>query len=458
MGIDPVATARRLASEPIDAADTDRCALLLDTSRRMRCWLDALDASITNRHNELRTLAAAASQPVAPPVEDVVSKHCGVSAAEGRKRGRRGNTITDAPLFGDALASGDVVAEHIDALGTVTDQLDDQTKAAFLEREAELLAQATNTTPAQFGRKCRDLARSLERKAGIERNKQQRRDTFLSHRINPETGMHEGRFAFHPELGNQIFNAIQHEVSALVAAGNDRGVDRQQLAAVALGNLVTGGHHATRALEADITVIIDATTLTTGELHEHSVCETTDGAVLPPASILRLLCNGSITPVITGADGVPINVGRTRRQATRAQRRALRSMYRTCAFKGCEIGFERCEIHHIVPWETSSHPVHAARRLTSHRSSHAPVRVVCFSTVRNDSTKAVRVNRGVAVRAVLIGRRECRLSPRVRHLRRAGRRAGSGCETDIATVRAPAHPVCAPSTPPSVPNPWPRRC
>ena len=26
-------------------------------------------------------------------------------------------------------------------------------------------------------------------------------------------------------------------------------------------------------------------------------------------------------------------------------------MYRTCAFNGCDITFNRCEIHHIRPWE-----------------------------------------------------------------------------------------------------------
>ena len=59
------------------------------------------------------------------------------------------------------------------------------------------------------------------------------------------------------------------------------------------------------------------------------------------------MCNGFITPVILGEDGVPINVGRTHRTATRAQRRALRTIYRTCAYTGCDVAFDRCEIHHI---------------------------------------------------------------------------------------------------------------
>ncbi len=88
-----------------------------------------------------------------------------------------------------------------------------------------------------------------------------------------------------------------------------------------------------------------------GEFHNHSVCETADGAVLPPASVQRLLCNGSVTPVIFDSNGSPFNLGRTVRNANRKQRRKLRAMYRSCGFPGCDVGFWRCEMHHTLPWE-----------------------------------------------------------------------------------------------------------
>ena len=89
----------------------------------------------------------------------------------------------------------------------------------------------------------------------------------------------------------------------------------------------------------------------TGQLHDHSVCEFDDGTPLPPASVVRLICNGTIVPIITNSDGVAINVGRKQRIANRNQRRALRAMYRTCAFHGCDVQFNRCEIHHIREWD-----------------------------------------------------------------------------------------------------------
>ena len=80
------------------------------------------------------------------------------------------------------------------------------------------------------------------------------------------------------------------------------------------------------------------------------MCETDTGAILPPETIRRLCCNGRIVPILL-VDGVPINVGRDYRLATRAQRRALRAIYRTCGFGTCETPFNRCEIHHVIPWE-----------------------------------------------------------------------------------------------------------
>ena len=141
----------------------------------------------------------------------------------------------------------------------------------------------------------------------------------------------------------------------MIAAGERAGdpefvqrrYDRNRLAAEALGRLVAGGHDRERPLEADITFVVDAETAVSCKLHHRSICETGDGMPVPPETIRRLLCNGRITPVILGEDGVPINVGRTQRTATRAQRRVLRTMYRHCAYHGCDVAFDRCEIHHV---------------------------------------------------------------------------------------------------------------
>ena len=81
----------------------------------------------------------------------------------------------------------------------------------------------------------------------------------------------------------------------------DRSVNRNRLAAEALGRLVAGGHQQVRPVEAEILVIVDAHTLATGQIHDHSVCETGDGLDLPLASVTRLFCSGRVAPIIGGA-------------------------------------------------------------------------------------------------------------------------------------------------------------
>jgi hypothetical protein len=342
-----------LDAADIAAADGDVCAVLLGHIRRTRGRLDAVEAKVTSQLNHLYETAGAA------PAADLHSRCGGVSSAEGKRKDRRSKTLDEAPSFGDALADGTIGAEHIDALANATAKLDDDIKASLLDDEAELLDAAASMSPERFGRHVRDRIRGKEHDHGIERNTRQRRDTFLSRRTNPVNGMIEGRFAFHPELANQIFGAVDRETAAIIAEGErtgdpafaDRTPDRNRLAAEALGRLVAGGHQQRRPLEADITLLVDHDAATTGELHDHSICETSDGLPIPPASVRRLLCNGRITPIIVDTNGNALAAGRSIRHANRKQRRALRAMYRCCAFTGCDIAFERCEIHHIIPWE-----------------------------------------------------------------------------------------------------------
>ncbi len=343
----------RVAAIDAATADSATCAAVLADLKRSRGWIDAVEARFTSRMRHLYDTAGAA------PAAAEHSRHSGVSAAEGRRKDRRSKAIEDAPSFGDALANGTIGAEHCDALANATAKLDDTLKSELLAGEADLLDHATGMTPEQFARHCSDRIRRLERDHGIERNRQQRSNTYLRRKRNMATGMTDGWFSFHPELANQIFRAIDAEVDAMIAAGIARGeaefltrtYDRDRLAAEALGRLLAGGHQAVRPLQADIAVLCDHETLVTGRLHEHSVCETSDGLPLPPASVARLLCEGRISPIIVDSNGVVLDVGRELRHANRHQRRALRAMYRTCAFHGCDVPFDRCEIHHIAYWE-----------------------------------------------------------------------------------------------------------
>ena len=341
---DPAFALEAMLGEAVTDFDADRAVEALGDVKVVRGFIDRYEASVTSRLGELHEQGASA------PAVDLHTRSSAVSAKEAQLKERRAKTLDQAPSLADALANGKIGAEHADALANATLRLDDDIKASLFDGQADLAADAVRMTPEEFAKNCRDMVRLLERDAGVERAERQRRETRLSKKIDAE-GMYVLNARLHPELGNVVFNALDAETAALVKAGGDRTVDRSQVAAEALANLVTGGHQAARATEAEIRVHIDEHTAATGELHEHSICEYDDGTPIPPASVLRLMCSGVIVPIITNADGNVLNVGRQQRIANRAQRRALRAMYRTCAFHGCDITFNRCEIHHIRPWE-----------------------------------------------------------------------------------------------------------
>lgn len=66
---------------------------------------------------------------------------------------------------------------------------------------------------------------------------------------------------------------------------------------------------------------------------------------LPVETVRRWACIGSVTPVVVGAEGVRLFLGRETRLASRDQRRALRVLYRTCAL--CDVPFEHTQMHHV---------------------------------------------------------------------------------------------------------------
>jgi hypothetical protein len=121
---------------------------------------------------------------------------------------------------------------------------------------------------------------------------------------------------------------------------------QHHLRALALVALTSGGGKR-GAGRIDMSVLIDADTLLHGE-HPHTIIDCGLAVDLPVETLRRWACIAEITPIIAAADGVSLYLGRDSRVANREQRRALRAMYRCCAIPGCRVGFDHCDIHHIL--------------------------------------------------------------------------------------------------------------
>jgi hypothetical protein len=85
------------------------------------------------------------------------------------------------------------------------------------------------------------------------------------------------------------------------------------------------------------------------------VCELSDGTPIPVATVRQMACEAEIIPIVLDGNGRAHDVGRGKRLATEAQRQALRAMHRTCIHPDCDVPFDDCRIHHIIPWEEGGH-------------------------------------------------------------------------------------------------------
>ncbi len=351
--LDPVDTAWQLVRslELATVTSSARLATAAAQAARVQAWLDGFTASLARRADELCT------QGSGPAAADLLARNSHLRRRDARRIERRAEVLDAVPRLRDELEAGGVGAAHVDAVANVAARLDEAARAALLCQGERLVELARGCSPDHFERLCRQLADRLGEDRGVDRHERQRRATCLRRWIDEVTGMYVLHGEFDPETGARIFTALDAELEARWHAQHpgdevvpELARNDGHLAAHALAALVSGGHAAARPGVAEVVVLVDLETLQHGP-HDRTVCELHDGTEVPVGLARRLACDAEIIPAVLSGAGQVLDLGRSQRIANRAQRRALRSIYRTCAFDGCTVRFDHCEIHHLLEWE-----------------------------------------------------------------------------------------------------------
>ena len=260
-------------------------------------------------------------------------------------------------MFGDALAAGTVAAAHLDHLGNSLRRLDGGQQASLLAEAPRLVAIAAQSTPDEFARTLRAEERRLATDDGMARLQRQREAVRLTRRTDMQSGMHIFTLTLDPLTGLLLHNKINAATEDLFHDKTPDGcptdpVEKQSfLRAHAIMRLING--EGLRLGKPEIIVVVDTTAAdpVTGE-------PTIDWG-LPveiPHRVLIDLFNGADVHTIIVRNGAVVyapgelNLGRTTRLANRAQRRALRATYASCAIPGCATRFDLCKIHHVHWW------------------------------------------------------------------------------------------------------------
>jgi hypothetical protein len=148
------------------------------------------------------------------------------------------------------------------------------------------------------------------------------------------------------EAGELVCQALDKAVEA----GGERGpeFERESWGAQQADALVTvarsylsGGSEgcASTADAYQVVVHVDGSALNGGEGRSDVALE----------SVKRLTCDGSVVPMVDGADGEPLNVGRKQRTVPAALKRALQARDGGCSFPGCT-HTRFVDAHHIRHW------------------------------------------------------------------------------------------------------------
>jgi len=336
------------AARAVDSCTTDRTAIVaaVAANSRLAAWCESQQLA-----------AAQALEKLGAVPESVMAEASRSNPRDGERVVKRAKTTKAAPAFGGALADGAIAAGHLDQLGVSLWRLDTAQQAKLLADEARLLLIAKNSTPDEFGRALRAEERRLATDDGMSRLERQRADVRLRSRTDINSGMNIFTLTVDPVTGVMLHNQIAAATEALFHSATPEGcpsdpLEKQSfLRAHALLNIISG--QGIRLGKPEVVVVIDTTAPdpATG-------APTVDWGLpveIPHRVLLDLFGRADVHTVIV-RNGVvlhapgELNLGRTTRLANRAQRRALRATYATCAIPGCAVRFDLCKIHHVHWW------------------------------------------------------------------------------------------------------------
>jgi hypothetical protein len=120
---------------------------------------------------------------------------------------------------------------------------------------------------------------------------------------------------------------------------------RRQLLAEALVEIVRRGTAVRPGVPApvtDVTVVVYAS--------DPLVAFTPDGVRLADGTVRRLACDATFHALIVDADGVPLDLRRGARFASKDQRRAAMVRDGGCVHPGCDAPPAWVQLHHVIEW------------------------------------------------------------------------------------------------------------
>lgn len=270
----------------------------------------------------------------------------------------RADTLTATPELAGALDDARITAGHVDEVTRAGKPLDDEQRRELFDRvEHGLVDVAAAATVEEFRKRLALEVNKIRRDDGEARLERQRRATRARTWTDAE-GMWCLSARFDPVTGVKLAARLDAAVNALFAEAtpatcpSDPIEKQHHLAGLALAEMFLSDGVGSKPGRPEYVVVIDSSN---GDGAGGPQVDWGLPVEIPHRVLAELMGEGRVETVVV-RNGVvlhapgELDLGRTTRLANRAQRRALRAMYSTCAIPGCSVRYHRCKLHHIVWW------------------------------------------------------------------------------------------------------------
>ncbi|MGY1842599.1 DUF222 domain-containing protein [Modestobacter sp. SYSU DS0875] len=327
-----------------DGEVLDRTALLVAARNR-------LDAELTRtvRH---AAVSQAAERDGLKSMRSWLTGHARLSAGEADRIGRSGRALAHFPALAAGFAAGHVTAAQFDV---VAGAVGDRERARAEEQGIDLgafdaawVTVAREAPHASLVQAVQQFDDALDPDGPEPDPTEGRRFTIVKHADGSVTG----RFDLDAAGGEKVQAAIESHVQADRPKGDTRTRAQQQADAfvqVCDNQLASGQSPTLRTVKPHVVVGIDLEDLVdpaTGP----GAAQLGFGAVISAARARYLACDGSISRIVMGPDGTPLDLGRDHRVVTPGLRRAVERRDKGCVFTGCGAPTWWCDVHHLVHW------------------------------------------------------------------------------------------------------------
>jgi hypothetical protein len=367
--MDLVSTASALAALDLHTADRHVVTEALRLATRLIRMTQAVELEA-----DLRLVALAEADPRLNP-EHLDATATGRSPSKATAAIKRATAAQSLPHLRALLAAGIVGVEHLDALATALRSLRTALRPRLLEQEEQLARLSVRMTAEEFRARLDAVVRDIEGDDGDDRLQRQRRH-IGARTWTGRDGMWNVHGRFDAERAVSLIEALRRATEARFHAEHpaetpdDPLLRHEFFQALGLADLMLGvGGGSSRP---EFVVTIDEETLRHGRHHASRV-DCGRGVHLPVETLQAMAGRARFVPVVVDRHGVavrqgrpvptldrlresllrPVSLdhGRSRRYASRDQRRALRAMYRSCGVPGCDRHVADCQPHHVEFWE-----------------------------------------------------------------------------------------------------------